>query len=145
MLSLGNAFADEDVEEFVARIRRFLGLGVDADIALTAEPKIDGLSCSLRYENGELVSAATRGDGFEGEDVTANVRTIGEIPQRLRGNDVASVFEVRGEVYMGHADFKAINERQVAAGNREVGGVLDPARSPQADGDGDQQVGKDQG
>ncbi len=116
MLSLGNAFADEDVVEFVARIRRFLGLGSDSDIALTAEPKIDGLSCSLRYQNGELVSAATRGDGFEGEDVTANVRTIEEIPHRLKGKDIPGVFEVRGEVYMGHADFAAMNERQAAAG-----------------------------
>ncbi|HZX83621.1 MAG TPA: NAD-dependent DNA ligase LigA, partial [Reyranella sp.] len=88
----------------------------DSDIALTAEPKIDGLSCSLRYQNGELVSAATRGDGFEGEDVTANVRTIEEIPHRLGGKDIPGVFEVRGEVYMGHADFAAMNERQAAAG-----------------------------
>ncbi|HEY9212921.1 MAG TPA: NAD-dependent DNA ligase LigA, partial [Ancylobacter sp.] len=88
----------------------------DSDIALTAEPKIDGLSCSLRYQNGELVSAATRGDGFEGEDVTANVRTIEEIPHRLKGKDIPGVFEVRGEVYMGHADFAAMNERQAAAG-----------------------------
>jgi DNA ligase (NAD+) len=116
MLSLGNAFADEDVEEFVARIRRFLGLPADTDITFTAEPKIDGLSCSLRYEGGELRQAATRGDGFEGEDVTANVRTIAEIPARLKGADVPGVFEVRGEVYMGHADFAAINERQAAAG-----------------------------
>lgn len=116
MLSLGNAFADEDVEEFVARIRRFLGLPADADITFTAEPKIDGLSCSLRYENGVFVQAATRGDGFEGEDVTANVRTISEIPSRLDGSDVPDVFEVRGEVYMGHADFAAINERQAASG-----------------------------
>nr|WP_131837064.1 NAD-dependent DNA ligase LigA [Ancylobacter aquaticus] len=116
MLSLGNAFADEEVEEFVARVRRFLGLPADADLALTAEPKIDGLSCSLRYENGELKQAATRGDGFEGEDVTANVRTIGEIPQRLRGQDVPAIVEVRGEVYMGHDAFAAINARQLEAG-----------------------------
>ncbi len=112
MLSLGNAFADEEVEEFVARVRRFLGLAADAEVAFTAEPKIDGLSCSLRYENGQFVQAATRGDGFEGEDVTNNVRTIGEIPERLKGDDVPDIFEVRGEVYMGHADFAAINERQ---------------------------------
>lgn len=116
MLSLGNAFADEEVEEFVARVRRFLGLAADAEVAFTAEPKIDGLSCSLRYENGQLVQAATRGDGFEGEDVTNNVRTIGEIPDRLKGHDVPDIFEVRGEVYMGHADFAAINERQKEAG-----------------------------
>ena len=83
MLSLGNIFADEEVEEFCARVRRFLGMPVDAPLAMVAEPKIDGLSCSLRYENGELVQAATRGDGFEGEDVTANVRTIRVIPSRL--------------------------------------------------------------
>ncbi|MFT0861902.1 NAD-dependent DNA ligase LigA [Ancylobacter sp. G4_0304] len=121
MLSLSNAFAAEDVEEFVARVRRFLGLAPDAEIALTAEPKIDGLSCSLRYEGGELVRAATRGDGFEGEDVTANVRTIKDIPARLKGRDmfeIPAVFEVRGEVYMGHADFAALNGRQKEAGKQ---------------------------
>ncbi len=116
MLSLGNAFADEDVEEFVARIRRFLGLPAGAEVAMTAEPKIDGLSCSLRYEDGRLVSAATRGDGFEGEDVTANVRTIGEIPERLTEPDVPPVMEVRGEVYMSHEAFAALNARQQEAG-----------------------------
>ena len=114
MLSLGNVFADEDVEEFCARVRRFLGLGDDAPLAFTAEPKIDGLSCSLRYDGGKLVQAATRGDGYEGEDVTANVRTIGEIPQTLA--DAPAVLEARGEVYMAHADFAALNERQQAAG-----------------------------
>ncbi|HZH51342.1 MAG TPA: NAD-dependent DNA ligase LigA [Microvirga sp.] len=116
MLSLANGFADEDVEEFVERIRRFLQLKGDAPLVFTAEPKIDGLSLSLRYENGTLVSAATRGDGAVGEDVTANARTVDDIPHRLKGPDVPAVFEVRGEVYLSHADFAAINERQAAAG-----------------------------
>ena len=116
MLSLGNVFADEEVVDFVARVRRFLGLPGDEPLAFTAEPKIDGLSCSLRYEGGQLVNAATRGDGFEGEDVTANVRTIGDIPERLPGNRIPEICEVRGEVYMTHADFAALNERQAAEG-----------------------------
>lgn len=115
MLSLGNIFEEEDVEEFVARVRRFLGLGAHVPLAITAEPKIDGLSCSLRYEGGELVQAATRGDGYEGEDVTANVRTIDEIPKRLKGA-APDILEVRGEIYMTHADFAALNERQRQAG-----------------------------
>ena len=115
MLSLGNIFADEDLVEFVARVKRFLGLGAEAPLAFTAEPKIDGLSCSLRYEAGVLVSAATRGDGFEGEDVTANVRTIGDIPKKLSGSP-PQVLEVRGEVYMGHADFAALNAGQAEQG-----------------------------
>ncbi|MGW9330819.1 NAD-dependent DNA ligase LigA [Bosea sp. NPDC055594] len=119
MLSLGNAFSDEDVGDFVTRVRSFLGRKDDQPIAFTAEPKIDGLSLSLRYEKGELVSAATRGDGEEGEDVTANARTIVEIPQRLKGNDVPEVAEVRGEVYLGHADFAAINQRQREKEERE--------------------------
>ena len=117
MLSLGNVFADDEVREFVDRVRRFLGLAADAPLAFVAEPKIDGLSCSLRYERGELVRAATRGDGFEGEEVTANVKVIGEIPQALRGG-APDVCEVRGEVYMRHADFAAMNERQAKAGEK---------------------------
>jgi DNA ligase (NAD+) len=116
MLSLGNVFDDDEVVDFANRVRRFLGLSADEPLAFTAEPKIDGLSCSLRYEGGQLVNAATRGDGFEGEDVTANVRTIGEIPERLHGNRNPDICEVRGEVYMAHADFFALNERQAAEG-----------------------------
>jgi DNA ligase (NAD+) len=115
MLSLGNIFDEEEVSEFVTRVRRFLGLGPEAPLAITAEPKIDGLSCSLRYVKGELVEAATRGDGFEGEDVTANVRTIGEIPKALAGA-APEILEVRGEVYMTHLDFAALNARQTEAG-----------------------------
>jgi DNA ligase (NAD+) len=112
MLSLGNAFAPEDVADFVSRVRRFLRLTAEEPIDFTAEPKIDGLSCSLRYEGGRLTNAATRGDGLVGEDVTGNVRTIGDIPDRLRGKSVPEVCEVRGEVYMSHADFAALNARQ---------------------------------
>lgn len=118
MLSLGNAFADEDVTEFVARVRRFLSLSAEEPLAITAEPKIDGLSISLRYENGELVGAATRGDGSEGENVTANVKTIREIPARLKGRDLPAVAEVRGEIYLRHDDFAALNAAQAEAGSK---------------------------
>jgi len=116
MLSLDNAFAEEDAREFVARIRRFLGLKEDAAIELVAEPKIDGLSASLRYENGVFVQGATRGDGTIGEDVTANLRTIVDLPKRLEGKRIPKVLEVRGEVYMRHTDFQKLNAERVAAG-----------------------------
>jgi DNA ligase (NAD+) len=116
MLSLGNAFSDEDVADFVDRFRRFFKLSEEQPIAFTAEPKIDGLSISLRYERGSLVMAAPRGDGTEGENVTANVTTIGEIPHEVKAEDFPDVFEVRGEIYMTHADFAALNERQAKKG-----------------------------
>jgi DNA ligase (NAD+) len=117
MMSLDNAFSDEEVEEFVARVRRFLALPGDAEVVMTAEDKIDGLSCSLRYENGKLVRAATRGDGQVGEEVTANVAHIRDIPQVLTG-DAPAVFEIRGEVYMAKADFAALNAAQEEKGEK---------------------------
>ena len=116
MLSLANAFADSDVEEFVAGIRRYLGLSDEDQLAFTAEPKIDGLSLSLRYEAGRLAVAATRGDGEVGEVVTANALTLGDIPQEIEG--APEVMEVRGEVYMSHADFAALNASQAAEGGK---------------------------
>jgi DNA ligase (NAD+) len=116
MLSLGNAFSEEDVVDFIARVRRFLGLGAEAPVELTAEPKIDGLSISLTYENARLVQAATRGDGTEGENVTPNVMTVREIPRRLAGKGVPDLIEVRGEIYLRHDDFQRLNAEQAAAG-----------------------------
>ena len=117
MMSLDNAFADDEVEEFVARVRRYLNLPDDAAVAMTAEDKIDGLSCSLRYEHGKLVRAATRGDGQVGEDVTPNVAHIPDIPQMLRG-EVPNLFEIRGEVYMAKAAFAALNAGQQERGDK---------------------------
>ena len=112
MLSLDNAFAEADVLDFAARIQRFLKLP-DDNIDFSAEPKIDGLSMSLRYEGGELVTAATRGDGAEGEDVTANIRTLEDVPKKLKGRNVPDICEVRGEVYMTKRAFLALNKKQV--------------------------------
>jgi DNA ligase (NAD+) len=118
MLSLDNAFADDEAVDFDARIRRFLRLPADEVVGYTAEPKIDGLSCSILYRKGELVRAATRGDGRVGEDVTANVRTIAEIPHRLSGAGWPGEIEVRGEVYLGHQEFADLNAAAAAAGQK---------------------------
>ena len=115
MLSLGNIFADDEVAEFCARVRRFLGLKPEDELGITAEPKIDGLSCSLRYSDGSLVQAATRGDGQEGEDVTANVRTIRSIPHELKGKP-SGTLDIRGEIYMTKDGFAGVNARQAEAG-----------------------------
>ncbi len=116
MFTLDNAMDEGELREWAARIRRFLGLAPDAPLVYVAEPKMDGLSCSLRYENGVLASAATRGDGYTGEDVTANVRTIREIPQHLMTDDPPPVLEIRGEVYMNREDFERLNEERAARG-----------------------------
>jgi DNA ligase (NAD+) len=116
MLSLGNALSETAVQDFAARVRRFLKLGEDEEIAFSAEPKIDGLSMSLRYEGGELVTAATRGDAAFGEDVTANIKTMKDVPKKLRGPSVPPICEVRGEVYMTKTDFLKLNARQKEAG-----------------------------
>lgn len=118
MLSLGNAFDDQDVVDFTERVRRFLMLGSGDDLEVTSEPKIDGLSISIRYENGELVQAATRGDGTEGENVTANIKTVREIPHTLKGRNVPDLIDIRGEIYLGHKDFELLNAAQAASGDK---------------------------
>jgi DNA ligase (NAD+) len=118
MLSLGNVFDDEGVRDFIERVRRFLGLDQDAALAFTTEPKIDGLSITLRYEQGRLVQGATRGDGYEGENVTANVRTIQDIPKAIKTRGFPDPFEVRGEIYMSRAAFQRLNAGQAERGDR---------------------------
>jgi DNA ligase (NAD+) len=137
MLSLGNAFDEEDVRKFEASIRRFLALKPEVELAFTAEPKIDGLSATLRYEEGRFVLGATRGDGTVGEDITANLATLKDVPKRLKGRHVPKAIDVRGEVYFRRADFEALNAKRAAAGeelyvnprNTAAGSVrqLDPA------------------
>lgn len=118
MYSLGNAFSEDDLFEFAARVRRFLGMEEGAKLDLTAEPKIDGLSANLRYRNGKLELGATRGDGRVGEDVTANLKTLDDIPEKLSGKGWPDLIEVRGEIYLSHANFAALNERQEKAGKQ---------------------------
>ena len=128
MLSLGNVFDEEGLRDFLDRIRRFLGLDSIEGLAFTAEPKIDGLSITLRYEDGKLVQGATRGDGYEGENVTANVRTIGDIPKAIDSRGFPDPFELRGEIYMSRAAFQRLNEAQEALRNlrqQESGQELD--------------------
>ena len=119
MLSLAKAYTDQDVVDFIERGRRFFERDRDLDIAFTAEPKIDGLSASLRYENGVFVQGATRGDGTVGEDITANLKTIADIPHRLAGSGWPDVIEIRGEVYMTYAEFEALKQRSAAAGGQD--------------------------
>src|SRR5215203_2802370 len=117
MLSLQNAFDADEISDFVGRIRRFLNLKENEPLAFTAEPKIDGLSMSLRYENGKLVNAATRGDGSVGEDVTANIKTLKDVPHQLKGKNIPAIAEVRGEVYITKPDFLGLNKRQAEVGD----------------------------
>jgi DNA ligase (NAD+) len=119
MLSLGNAFSDAEIEDFVGRGHKFFERDKDLELVFTAEPKIDGLSASLRYENGVFVKGATRGDGTVGEDITANLKTIADIPHQLLGKDWPAVIEIRGEVYMTHAEFQALKARSAAIGGQE--------------------------
>ena len=119
MLSLAKAYTDQDVVDFIERGRRFFERDKDLELAFTAEPKIDGLSASLRYENGVFVQGATRGDGTVGEDITANLKTIKDIPHKLKGTGWPEVIEIRGEVYMTYAEFQALKERSAAAGGQE--------------------------
>jgi DNA ligase (NAD+) len=116
MLSIDNAFTEEKVENFLTSAKAFLGLPPDQPLDVTAEPKIDGLSITLRYECGRLVQGATRGDGYEGEDVTANVRTINDVPKSVAAQNFPTAFEVRGEIYMRHADFERLNSEQAKQG-----------------------------
>ncbi|HVW92563.1 MAG TPA: NAD-dependent DNA ligase LigA, partial [Devosia sp.] len=119
MLSLAKAYTDQDVVDFIERARRFFERDKELELVFTAEPKIDGLSASLRYEGGVFVQGATRGDGYVGEDITANLRTIADIPHRLKGSGWPDVIEIRGEVYMTYAEFEALKQRSAAAGGQD--------------------------